>query len=851
MYLVNTLAKYAWYEIKNQKRFVALFVFNIVVGLLGPIFVENFKGAFSGLVESKSRVLLGGDFSVSSRLNINSNIINGIKEDLNADKVVEEITLFSMVKGKKVPRLVQIKTLSYDFPFYGNIEFEDGRLWPFVDDVFNQGRTIFVYPELKLQLGVDKGDYLKIGKSEYQIAGFIKSDAGQIFQTAAMAPRIYMSKIGLNQSELIQKGSTKTLKYTFSSTLPESRVKQIKNKWNNKIKGTGIKLRTASEAGENIGRVINYLNDFLGLVSLVAIFLSSLGLFYLYSNFLSSKQKDMGIYFCLGMKGKDIFKLYYYHLLFLATLGVIISVILGGGLFLILGKQLEELFTIVPSTWINYRGVILAALMGLIGTPLLSFPLLYPLLRYRPDSLFQESSGKVQITQIKHLWTFIPFLIFCYSLSIYFSHSLIIGSAFFVGFALILSIFYPASYFCISKLEHLKFKKLFINLGLKYFVRFKKMSSLILVSLLMGALLVVLIPQLEHGLQGELQTKNKSELPSLFLFDVQSEQVDELRAFIADQKTSILTLSPMVRGKITKVNNVLFNKKDETPSFMDTREEQRSRRFRNRTVNLSYRSDLDKSEKIIKGRAFNGVFKEGIAEISLEKRYAKRMGLKIGDEVDFEIFHMPIKGKVVSLRSVRWTSFLPNFFIQFQPGVLEDAPKTYLGAIPSLENEKRNHLQELLFERFPNISVVDISQLVQRITSFLSQMALALKSMAFMTFLAGIMVLFSITQHQLKKRQKDILHLKILGVSNNELKKMILTEFGMIGFLGSTLGVCLSLIVGYVLSDYLFDGVWDVGPLRTLGPIVIITLLCFFLSYLAARSILHKRAETVIGDGLS
>ncbi|MFZ8933989.1 MAG: hypothetical protein ACO2ZP_08840, partial [Bacteriovoracaceae bacterium] len=150
---MNTLAKYAWYEIKNQKRFVALFVFNIVVGLLGPIFVENFKGAFSGLVESKSRVLLGGDFSVSSRLNINSNIINGIKEDLNADKVVEEITLFSMVKGKKVPRLVQIKTLSYDFPFYGNIEFEDGRLWPFVDDVFNQGHTIFVYPELKLQLG--------------------------------------------------------------------------------------------------------------------------------------------------------------------------------------------------------------------------------------------------------------------------------------------------------------------------------------------------------------------------------------------------------------------------------------------------------------------------------------------------------------------------------------------------------------------------------------------------------------------------------------------------------------------------------------------------------------------------
>jgi putative ABC transport system permease protein len=848
---VNILAKYAWFEIKNQKKFVTLFVFNIVIGLLGPIFVENFKGAFSGLVESKSRILLGGDFSVSSRLNINPEIIRGIEKDLKSKKYIEEITLFSMVKGKKVPRLVQVKTLSTDFPFYGKILLEDGRVWPFVDDLFNQGKSIFIYPELKLQLGVEKGDILKIGNSEYQIAGFIKSDAGQIFQTAAMAPKIYMSRTGLNKSDLIQKGSTKTLKYTFKSPLSELSIKDIKQKWNKKIKGSGIRLRTASDAGENIGRVVNYLNDFLGLVSLVAIFLSSLGLFYLYSNFLASKRKDMAIYYCIGMKGKNIFKLYYCHLFFLATIGVILSVLLGGSLFLIIGKQLESIFTIAPSTWVNYRGVMLASLMGFVGTPLLSLPLLYPLINYKPDGLFQESSGKLPGFNWRHLWTFVPFFVFCFLLSLYFSNSIIIGSSFFVGFIFILSFFYPVLNYLISKMEFIRTKKLYLNLSLKYFGRFKRMSSLILVSLLMGSLLVVLIPQLEYGLQGELRTNKKSELPSLFLFDVQPDQVEELNSFIEMQDTKILTLSPMVRGKVTKLNDVVFNKKDDSPSFMDTREEQRSRMFRNRSVNLSYRSGLDKSEKIIEGRAFEGEFRNGMPEISLEKRYAKRMGLKVGDEMDFEIFHMPIKAKVVSLRSVRWTSFLPNFFIQFQPGVLEDAPKTFLGAIPSMANEKRNILQEKLFEKFPNVSVVDISQLVERISLFLSQMTLALKSMAFMTFMAGIMVLFSITQHQLIKRQKDILHLKILGVSNTDLKKMILSEFALIGFLGSSLGVVLSLATGYGLSHYLFDGIWEVGTLRIIGPIVFITSLCLLLSHFASRTILIQRPETVIGDGLS
>ena len=566
---------------------------------------------------------------------------------------------------------------------------------------------------------------------------------------------------------------------------------------------------------------------------------------------MSSKQKDMDILHCIGLKGRQIFKLYYFHIFILGAIGIVLSSLIALSLFPILGKQLESVFTFSPSSWLNFQGVGLALLIGFIGTPLLVFPLLYPLINYRPDGLFQSDSGKENKFQIKRVWTFLPFFVFCYLLSLYFSNSILIGTGFFLIFFLISGILYPLFYYLVGKAEVLEPKTLYISLGLKYFSRFKKMSSLILVSLLMGSLLVMLIPQLEHGLQGELSTKDKKDLPSLFLFDIQPEQVDEVKEFLAENKTSMLSLSPMIRGRIKKVNNKEFQKEDEQNNFMESREDERARRFRSRGINVSYRDGLGRGEKIIAGKDFSGDYKEGIPEVSLEKRYAKRMGLKIGDEIEFEFFSMPVQGKVISLRAVQWTTFLPNFFIQFQPGVLEDAPKIFLGAVPSLEDGERIELQEKLFNKFPNISVIDISQLVEKITGFLGQMGLALKAMAMMTFLAGIMVLFSITQHQLKKRQKDILHLKILGIPSRTLQKMIFLEFSLLGFIGSSIGAVLCLIASFIVSNTLFDGIWELDWLRIAGPVILITALCLFLSYTASRSVLKQRPEAILGDGIS
>ena len=54
----------------------------------------------------------------------------------------------------------------------------------------------------------------------------------------------------------------------------------------------------------------------------------------------------------------------------------------------------------------------------------------------------------------------------------------------------------------------------------------------IFLSLFLGSLLINYIPTLEQSIQGELEGGLKGTAPSVFLFDIQEEQVLDLKNFI-------------------------------------------------------------------------------------------------------------------------------------------------------------------------------------------------------------------------------------------------------------------------------------------------------------------------------
>ena len=343
-----------------------------------------------------------------------------------------------------------------------------------------------------------------------------------------------------------------------------------------------------------------------------------------------------------------------------------------------------------------------------------------------------------------------------------------------------------------------------------------------------------------------MQAPEQSKIPNLFLFDIQEEQLPDLQTAVTINDAKISKLSPMIRARLMAVNGENFDKGRASSKKPMTREQEREMRFRNRGFNLTYSLEEQDSERIIKGVPFSGPFdetKSEISEISLEKRFADRLHLKIGDLLEFSVEGIPVKGKVINLRTIKWTSFDPNFFVKFQPGVLDLAPKTFIATISQLSNEQRQRVQDSIVEKLPNVSMINVTALMKRLQGFMEQMAYSLKFMSILCLLVGFIVVYSIANHQAYKQRFEIGLLKSLGGSFPMIRNHYLIQFSLISINASLFGAGISLIISYLMSWILFDGVWVFDIFTPISSVLACVMITVVITFFAVSRSLKTRAS--------
>ena len=351
----------------------------------------------------------------------------------------------------------------------------------------------------------------------------------------------------------------------------------------------------------------------------------------------------------------------------------------------------------------------------------------------------------------------------------------------------------------------------------------------------LGALLINLIPQIQKGLQGYIEQPSDYSVPDFFMFDIQPEQLEDLQSVIGERGYSLSFLSPMVRARLESVNGERIDDPEETP------DEQLMRR---RMMNLTYQDNLKDSETIVEGETWSGTWdfnSEELPGISLEENFAQRMGLVVGDTMSFDVQSVPIEGRVINTREVIWNSFQPNFFVSFQPGVLDPAPKTFVAAIANVAEADRIPVQNNIVNSLPNISIINVQQIVARILDITDQISWAIRVMAYLSIFAGLVVLFSIARYEVKSRFWEINLLKILGANFSDVKSIVEIEFGILGFFAALSGVSLSLAMSYGISYFIFDGLWSFSPGITAFTILAISGLSVVTALVATLSVLKQK----------
>lgn len=799
------LLRFVKKDLFAQKRLNSFFVFNLVLGFLGFLFLQVFQASLDQQTKDKAQEILGGDIVISARRLITDNEVKTIEEkvSLQFQKRAKSTDFFAMIKFGEQSRLVLVRSVGDNYPVYGKLEIKNSEGRDVILNAVASGE-VYVDPELVDQLKITdlQTAKLRVGDIDLKLQGVLTSDPSRTFRLGALAPFILISEKDLAATNLVKAGSTITTSYLYQLNSPMV-ADAFKTELEKNYLDPSLRFSSALQEEEGGNRVFRYLIDYLGLVSLISIGLCFLCLSYMLNWFFQIQKKTIAIYKILGLQESTILHMQVLKNLILSVSSFAIALVAVLLAITPLQALLDNYFKITIRLTISPTQVLISFLVVVIGPQLIAIPTylsamtMNPLILLRQELSHANRSGRLMV-----IWAASIAVLF-WGLAVWQSHSLQTGSLF-IGGLLAATL---AAWLFISTLRRLT--ALIINkfnFELRYaflsLIRKPGSTDLIFMTMTLSVVVLTLLPHIKKSIVEEVRPEISSKIPSVFMFDIQMDQKDELIKIVKEKIGQDLDMTPLVRSRILKINEQSYERIEEQGLFK-TRESENEARFRNRGVNLTYKADLQPSEELLEGQWFSKTLGE-MAEISLEEKYAQRIGAKIGDVMTFDVQGLEIKGKITSLRRVRWTSFQPNFFITFQPGFLEEAPQVYLSAVTQINQQQVRDLQTAVVDRFANISIINVKQSVEKSLVFIDQMALALQIMATLALVVGFFIFIILINTQVGERINEMNLLQVLGSTQDQLYRIMITQFSLIAFLSLMVGLGLGSLIAYVIMAVMF-----------------------------------------------
>jgi putative ABC transport system permease protein len=282
--------------------------------------------------------------------------------------------------------------------------------------------------------------------------------------------------------------------------------------------------------------------------------------------------------------------------------------------------------------------------------------------------------------------------------------------------------------------------------------------------------------------------------PNYFAINIAPTDLPALKTFFATNHLLIDGLYPMVRGRLTGLNG--------QPILSAVPLAAANNNALHRELNLSWMLTPPADNKMVSGRPLSAQ-DQGAALVSVEQKLADDLHLKLGDALTFQMGERTLNAKIVNLRSVDWSSFHPNFFMIFPPGVLETYPVTYITSF-HLAAEQTLLLNQLV-QQFPNITVIDIASLLAQAQDLLNKVTIAVQYLFLFALGAGILIFMVSLQASVDERQLTYRLLHILGASRRYITQSVLAEFVCLFSLIALSTTGLSYFIVYMLVHKVFN----------------------------------------------
>ncbi|MGA1195429.1 MAG: ABC transporter permease, partial [Candidatus Latescibacterota bacterium] len=329
--------KMAWRDSRTYRHRMALFLSCILLGVAALVAVRSLGDNLEQTINDQSRTLLGADLVMTSQRALTEEVRSLI--DTIGGKQSHEVRFASMVYFPKTDgtRLVQIRALEGQFPYYGTFETDP----PQAATTYQNTRTALLDDGLLIQFGIEVGDSVRIGNHTFVIGGRIKKIPGEAMAFSTVAPRVYIPLSDLENTGLIKFGSLASY-ITYFKLDKNTNILDIEKRINPYREENRLRTETVSSRQRRLNRTLGNLYNFLSLVAFSALLLGCIGVASAIHVYMRQKQTTVAILRCLGAQSDQVLTIYAIQTAALGFIGAFLGACLGLGIQYLLPQILAN-----------------------------------------------------------------------------------------------------------------------------------------------------------------------------------------------------------------------------------------------------------------------------------------------------------------------------------------------------------------------------------------------------------------------------------------------------------------------------------------------------------------------------
>lgn len=831
-------------EVRASWRRLLFFFVCVAIGVGAIVLLRSIIQNVRGQLVKESRALISADVVVGTNRPWAPDVRADLEKRFASAPILarqETIEVASMVrppdgKGSPVARMVELRGVQQGFPFYGTVVLQDGSA--FSHDRL-AGHGAMVRPELLTQLGLGVGDQILIGGQPFTIRGVISEEPGRRVGSFSLGSRVLVDYDDLKGTGLLSFGSRAN--YRILLKMPEGAVdaltRDIRNDFRSRFVTVNSFRATEDQIGDDLGRAENYLS----LVGFIILVLGGIGVWSVTRVFVRQKVRSVAILKCVGATTRQVLAAYVLQVVLLGLAGSCMGVALARvGVAAIPERMAAALGGVSYSLTASavWQGVAVGLLVSLLFSlvPLLEVRTVKPLLLIRGGmagggasiypSWWRLSGMRARLAGLDRVQAAAAVVVTAALVAVasWQAASLRVGLYVCGGFAGIAFVLHLVSTGVVRAVRPIARARWFplrhavLSLG-----RPGNQTRVILLAVGIGSFFVIGVRSLQANLLQQFSLEMGSSGADMFLIEILPSQVADVRVFLDARKAADAAeprLIPVMRARVTGVKG--------RTTTLDSYEDVRRQGPLSREFTITYRDHLEANEKIVDGAFWSSPMSpDETAEVSVERGLHERAHVDLGDVMRFDVLGRTIEARVTSIRDVQWEDARSGgFMFVFRPGPLDKAPQTWIGILKAPPDPaERGRFQRDLVTKFPNISAIDVREILTALQQAVGSVTLAISIVGGVALVSGILILAGAVAMTKFQRVYEAAILRTLGASTRTLAAMLALEYGGLGLLAGLVGAAGAVALTWGVSRHVFDIPWRPAPgLAALGAVVTMLL---------------------------